>query len=39
MYVSEPCVVPGVHRIQKKAYYPLELELWITVNHYVGAKN
>jgi hypothetical protein len=29
--------MPGVQGDQKKASYPLELELWMLVNHNVGA--
>lgn len=31
--------VPGAHEVQKRASYPLELELQIGVSHYVGAGN
>lgn len=31
--------VPGAPRGQKRASNPLELELWVVVNHYVGAGN
>jgi hypothetical protein len=29
----------GAHRDWKKVSVPLELELWMVVNHYVGAGN
>lgn len=38
--VCTPCACTlGAHRSQKRLLDPLELRLWMIVNHHVGAKN
>lgn len=39
LYVYPPQYMPGAHKCQKKTLDPLELELWMLVNYYVGAGN
>jgi hypothetical protein len=31
--------VPGAYEVQKRVWYPLELELQAVVSHHVGAGN